>query len=183
VHPRLAELFSYLDTERRALRQTLDAIPEHDRNARPATDRWSVRDILEHLVNVERRVVAAVASAIAQAKDAGLEPEQERSSVVNDADRAKYLDRSRKLSAPPRTHPASSDDAEVLWTALEEVRASLKAAALTGDGLALGRVTQPHPFFGPLSVYEWLALMAGHEARHADQMREVAALVKTPVTE
>ena len=179
MHPRLTELFAYMDAERRALREALDGVAEHERNARPAADRWSVRDIVEHLLIVERRVVGVLATAIAQAKDAGLEAERDDSSVLSAAERAAYIDRSRRISAPPRIHPTGGDDVEVLWRSLEEARASLKAAALTGDGLALGAVTQPHPVFGPLSVYQWLAFMAGHEARHAAQMREVVAHLRS----
>ncbi len=178
MHPRLTELFAYMDAERRALRETLDAVPEHERSARPAADRWSVRDILEHLLIVESRVAGAVATAIAQAKEAGLEPERDESSVLSAAERGRYLDRSRKLSAPARIHPSGADDVEALRGSLEAARASLKAAALTGDGLALGAVTQPHPVFGALTIYQWLAFMAGHEARHTAQMREVVAQLR-----
>lgn len=178
LHPRLSELFDNLDAERRALRETLDGVPEKERNARPSPDRWSVRDILEHLVIVERRIASSIATAIAQAKEAGLEAERDDSPVLSGAERATYLDRSRKLSAPPRIHPSGGDDVEALWASLEEARGSLKAAALTGDGLALGAVTQPHPFFGTLNVYQWLTFVAGHEARHAAQMREVVAQLR-----
>ena len=178
MHPRLAELFEYLDAERRALREVLDGVSEEERNARPGPDRWSVRDIMEHLVLVARRIASSVGTAIAQAREAGLEAERDDSSVLDAAERTRYLDRSHKLSAPPRIHPSGGDDVETLWASLGEVRGSLKQAALAGDGLALGTVTQPHPFFGALNVYQWLAFVAGHEARHADQMREVVAQLR-----
>lgn len=178
MHPRLAELFEYMDAERRELRVTLDGVPERERAVRPADDRWSVRDIMEHLVIVERRVSVVVAKAVAEAKEGGLEAERDDSPVLSASARATYLDRSRKISASPRIHPTGSGDVEALWGALEEARAALKAGASSGDGLALGAVTQPHPVFGPLSIYQWLEFIAGHEARHADQMREVAAQLR-----
>jgi hypothetical protein len=42
------------------------------------------------------------------------------------------------------------------------------------DRLALGTLSMPHPLFGPLSAYHWLAFVGGHEARHAAQIREIA---------
>jgi hypothetical protein len=33
---------------------------------------------------------------------------------------------------------------------------------------------QPHPVFGPMNLHGWIEFVAGHEARHAAQIREVA---------
>jgi len=32
-----------------------------------------------------------------------------------------------------------------------------------------------HPFFGTLTIYQWIELMAAHEGRHTEQIREIAA--------
>ena len=34
----------------------------------------------------------------------------------------------------------------------------------------------PHPLFGPLNLYDWFRLIAYHEIRHAQQIREVAEI-------
>jgi DinB superfamily len=31
----------------------------------------------------------------------------------------------------------------------------------------------PHPFFGSLNVYDWFRMIAHHEARHTQQLREI----------
>ena len=49
------------------------------------------------------------------------------------------------------------------------------AAIARGDGLALSQVEHPHPIFGPLNLYQWVAFVGAHEARHAAQIREVGA--------
>lgn len=175
MHPRLTELFAQLDSERAALRATLDAIPVPLRDRRPAPDRWSVRDVMEHLVIVERRVAETITAAIAQAVAAGLPTDDGDPSVATTVDRARLRDRTRRLEAPARIHPQGSDDVEGLWVGLQAAREALKAGALAGDGLTLAAVTAPHPFFGVLNAYQWLDFVAGHEARHAAQMREVAA--------
>ena len=36
-----------------------------------------------------------------------------------------------------------------------------------------GRVCEP--FFGTMTVYQWVELMAAHEGRHTKQIREIAA--------
>jgi hypothetical protein len=35
-------------------------------------------------------------------------------------------------------------------------------------------VSWPHPRFGPLTGYQWIAFSGAHEARHAAQIREIA---------
>ena len=49
---------------------------------------------------------------------------------------------------------------------------------LAADGLALGAVTAEHRFFGVLTVYQWVELVAAHECRHADQIREIGAALQ-----
>lgn len=51
-------------------------------------------------------------------------------------------------------------------------------AVLAADGLALGAVTAEHRFFGVLTVYQWVELVAAHERRHADQIREIGAALQ-----
>ena len=53
-------------------------------------------------------------------------------------------------------------------------RRDLMAVIVTGDGLALGAVSAPHPALGSFSVYDWIAFVGAHAARHADQIREDA---------
>jgi hypothetical protein len=36
-------------------------------------------------------------------------------------------------------------------------------------------VTAEHHRWGPLTVYQWVEVLANHEARHAEQITEVAA--------
>ena len=38
------------------------------------------------------------------------------------------------------------------------------------DGLALSEVEHTHSFFGTLTVYQWVELVAAHASRHADQI-------------
>ena len=59
--------------------------------------------------------------------------------------------------------------------ALETSRRELLSAVAEGDGLALGTVTYPHPLLGDLNLYQWILFVGQHEARHAGQIREIAA--------
>ena len=86
----------------------------------------------------------------------------------------KIVDRSFKVEAPEEIRPRTDVDAETAWTELEHARAKLRAAFVTGDGLALAEVVQPHPVLGPINIYQWMLFCASHEARHTLQIREIA---------
>src|SRR6476659_6636123 len=49
MHPAISEVLAGLDRSREQLRAAVDAVPEQLRDGRPASDRWSVAHILEHL--------------------------------------------------------------------------------------------------------------------------------------
>lgn len=183
MHPIISELFAYIDSERAALRATLDAIPAAERNIRPAPGRWSVCDVLEHLSIVENGAGRIIARRIAEAKASGLGPETGDTSIIPTLDRPRLIDRKTRIVSPQVVHPAGGADVEATWAALVEARERLKAAVVTGDGLALGRVSHPHPAFGELTIYQWIEFMGAHEARHAAQMREVAAELRGVRTE
>ncbi len=175
MHTRLEEVLNYLDAERSALREAVESVPTELRNQQPGPDRWSVAQVLQHLVIIEKRIGMGMSKWVADAKAAGAGPEVETSSVLNSLDLALIADRSRRRNAPEEVRPNGDLDAASAWTALEQTRAALRAAVLPADGLALGGVIQPHPVLGPINLYQWLLFVGSHETRHTGQVREIAA--------
>jgi hypothetical protein len=175
MHPRLEEVLNYLDTERSALRDAVELVPLALREQSPGTDRWSVGQVLQHLAMIEKRIGLGMTKWVVDARAGGLGPETETSSVMNSLPLQSIADRSQPRSAPAEFRPQGDLDAASAWTALEQTRAALRAGVLAGDGLALGEVIQPHPVLGPINLYQWLLFVGSHEARHAAQVREIAA--------
>jgi len=85
------------------------------------------------------------------------------------------VDRMNKRQAPEPARPTGKVDVTTGWTTLEDTHSRLRAALSGCDGLALSQVTLDHPFFGTMNVYQWVELMAAHEGRHTEQIREIAA--------
>jgi len=175
MHPRIEEVLDYLDTERTALREAVELVPPALRDQSPGTDRWSVAQVLQHLVLIEKRVGRGMTKWVADARAGGTGPETETSSVVNSIPHQAIADRSQTRSAPEEVRPQDDIDAKSAWTALEQSRAALRAAMLEGDGLALSEVVQPHPVLGPINLYQWALFVGSHEVRHTGQVREIAA--------
>jgi uncharacterized damage-inducible protein DinB len=174
MHPRIQEVLEYLDTTRSELGKAVEDVPQTRREERPASDRWSVAEVLEHLVIIEGRVVKMISSRIAAARAEGLGPEMETSPVLDSINRALIIDRSRRVTAPEMVQPQAAGDAASGWAALQQSRSNLRDAVLAGDSLALGEVTQQHPVLGLINLYQWLLFVGAHEARHTAQVREIA---------
>ena len=175
MHPRSEEVVNYLDKTRAELRAAVDSVPSDARNQKPAPDQWSVAEVLDHIAMVHNRVAAAIGKWIAEAQVAGLGSETSSSPLLNTIPTERILDRSHKRQAPETILPRSDVDAETAWSELEQAREKLRAAFLSGDGLALEQVVQPHPVLGPINMYQWTLFNGSHEARHALQIREIGA--------
>jgi hypothetical protein len=175
MHQHLTEVLATLDASRRALRAAMAAVPADARHQRPAPDRWSPVEILEHLSLVEARFSTVVGGKIADALAAGLPPESDGEERLPDRIRTVLANRVNKRTAPELAVPSGRLDEAAAWAAADKARASFRAAVLSADGRALSSVIHEHPFFGPLNVYQWVELIAGHELRHVEQVREAAA--------
>jgi uncharacterized damage-inducible protein DinB len=177
LHPRIREILTCLDVELETLRAAVDAVPPARRGERPAADRWSVAEVLEHLAMVEEVVLKACSRQLDAARAAGLPRETDGSSVLQSLPPERVANREQTLVAPDRLQPKGLD-ASVAWANIESTRARFNDFVRSCDGLALGHVSFPHPAFGPLNLYQWLLFAAGHHARHAAQIREIAAQLR-----
>ena len=179
MHTHLTVVFQRLDAQRAALRSAVDRVPAARRRERPASEKWSVAEVLEHLVLVERRFTDWLGNAIAEACARGLDAEREGRAPLSAEVEALQRDRSKPRTAPPPVMPKGEMDDQAAWDALERARAGLRATVTDADGLALSQVTVSHPTFGVLSVYQWVEFVAVHEGRHTAQIEEIAGQLRS----
>jgi hypothetical protein len=177
VHPFITAVIARLDEARSGLHQAVESVPSPLRSRRPADDRWSVNDVLEHLSLVEQLFTKRMVDALTTAREAGLGPEHAASYDPLPAEiDVMVVDRANKRTAPEPAVPRGLDNDAAL-KAVEASRAALLHVLTRADGLALSEVFTSHPRFGTLSLYQMTELIAGHEKRHTEQVREVAALL------
>lgn len=174
MHPRIEEVINYLDRERTALHDAIERVPEDARDKQPGADRWSVAQVLQHLGLIEKRVGLGMTKWVTDARSTALGAETETSSVMNSVPVQLIIDRSQRRNAPEEVRPPGDIDAKTAWAQLESARATLRAAFLAGDGLALSEVVQPHPVLGPINLYQWMLFVGSHEERHTAQIVEIA---------
>jgi uncharacterized damage-inducible protein DinB len=177
MHPRIAELVNHLDATRAALRLAIESVPPERRPLVPASGGWSANGVLEHLVMAESRIAGLLSKKIADARAAGVGNETETAPIFASLGTETLLDRSVKIEAPEAIQPKEVRDFETVWAALEEARVRFKQVLRDADGFAFREITHPHPVFGPIDGYKWIAFLGSHEARHAAQIREIGALL------
>ncbi|HEX5438301.1 MAG TPA: DinB family protein [Gemmatimonadaceae bacterium] len=178
MHPRIQELLDYLAHHRADLRAAVDSVPADLRDRRPAPERWSVAEVVEHLAIVEGRITDGFIKQVAAARAKGLGPDTETAPVVPALDVAFVLDRTNRLIAAEVARPRGESDSRAAWAALERSRERLRAALVDADGLALGRVRTMHPVLGEMGLYQLIAFVGAHEGRHAAQVREIGGEVE-----
>lgn len=173
MHPRLSEITRYVDTQRSAVLAAAEPLPPARWTERPAADRWSVSEVMEHLHRVERGTARLIGLRAAEARAAGHPVEEEESSLLHCLDGARLTDRSRPITAPERVAPAGGWSRTAALEALASSRAELHAAIGAADGLALQSLRHEHPRLGDIDMYQWILFIGQHEARHAEQLHEI----------
>ena len=173
MNPRINELAEYLDRERADLDRAIASVPPARHNDKPAADVWSVAEVVNHIALTDRRITALLTKIVGEAKAGGALPDGNTSPILPRIDVRRVLDRTAKIRNP-RGDPAADCNVPDGLAGLDAARTDLKALLQQPDLPDLGGVTAPHPAFGPLTGYEWVAFMAAHTRRHADQIREIA---------
>ena len=178
VHPRIAEIISELQASERELIDTVSALTPAQRDAPPTSDQWSVAQNVEHLAVVEDGVGRLVSTLIKQIAETGAR-ETDESSLLRSLDKFSIDVANVRIPAPERVQPRESLPVHESLARLAVARARLIDAYTRASGMALGDASAPHPFAGPLNVYQWGLMSAQHTRRHIVQIR---TLVSSPTT-
>jgi hypothetical protein len=177
MHRRISELVEYVDATRAALLETAATVPADRFAERPAPERWSAAELLEHLARVESGCARVIAKRAAAARESGIPAEHDESSMLGALDGRHVTDRSHKLTAPAIVAPAGGFTRDAALDAIAKSRAEFKRAIADADGLALGEVRHPHVVLGEIDLYQWILFVGQHERRHLAQLEEIAARV------
>ena len=175
MNPRLTELLDFLDATRATVLAAASALPSERWTVRPAPDRWSVAEVFWHLQRVESGVAKLIRKRATEARALGHLAEDADGSQLGALDGRGVTDRTIRIQAPPQVSPTEVPSAEVARQLLIESRVMLRAAITDADGLALARITHPHPVLGEIDLYQWILFVGQHEERHVAQVAEAAA--------
>lgn len=165
-------LISLLDQERANLVSQFERVPVSRRADPPSENVWSAVEIAEHVARVEKGVARLLVTLATVPLTAT--PEELADAQMTAGKIAAVRTRDAKLTAPERTHPTGALAPAMVMEQLTASHAGLRAAFTAATDAVLDGTVYPHPFIGPLTLRAWVALVAHHDARHAQQMADVA---------
>jgi hypothetical protein len=168
-------MMARLTETRDLVRRTVEGLSPAQLQYRPAPDRWSVAENLEHMTLVEQRILAGLVRTLDEPLDAT------KKSALTDEQLFQNFGRvTQPLSAPEPMRPTSRWPLDDLLKEFDAARRRTIEFAATACGKDLRHHFMPHPFFGELDCYQWFILAAGHSARHCHQCAGVKSSAGFP---
>ena len=161
---------AHLERTRVQLIEATKGLSDAQWKFKPAPDRWSVAEALEHIVLTEDMLFEMVSKKVMQAP-AG---KPDRDYRKGDALVLRAIpDRTTRVKAPEALLPASRrSPAESLEDFLESRKRTVEFLKTT-PGLRDHVVDSP--LGAPLDGYQWLLYISAHSERHTKQILEVKA--------
>jgi hypothetical protein len=159
---------TYLAETRESLLRTMRGLSPVQLQYKPAPDRWSVAECLEHIIIVEGFLIARIKAMLQQ-------PADSTTPTMRDDEILQWVvNRETRVKGPERLMPTLRWPHEKLLPEFEAVRnrSTDFAANCTTE---LRHHTFPHPIFGPCDCYQWLLFLGAHSERHRLQAEEVMA--------
>ena len=160
----------YLEQTRDAIVAAAKGLSDAQMKFKPAPDRWSVAETLEHIALAEDFLLQNVTDKIMKSP-AG--PADRDTAKADAMVLAMIPDRSHKAQAPPPLVPTGR------WAPAETLDHFLKSRAQTIAFLESTPDLRQHvadsPLGQPLDAYEWLLFVSAHSERHTKQILEVEA--------
>jgi len=166
---------SYLHATRKQVLDAVDGLTEAQWMFKQADDRWSVAQVLEHIVVTERALLGMV-----QKTASGPASPVPEASKVKDEDIMKMISsREKKVQAPEQLRPTGS-----LGTGASEIEqfkqtrdTTINYVRTTNDDLRAHSGKSP---LGQVDCVQWLLYIGAHSERHLAQILEVKADPKFP---
>jgi hypothetical protein len=140
---------------------------------REKPDRWSIAEIVEHVILFENFITKAITNAMGAEAEPG-----KRASAAGKESAVLGLanSRSTRIMAREPVRPVGKwPDPTVLVGELRQIRARTLAFAAETQA-DLRNHFFPHLTLGDLDCFQWLVVLAQHASRHALQIEEIKAL-------
>jgi uncharacterized damage-inducible protein DinB len=161
----MKDVAAHLENARAELLLVVSGLTNEQARTRPAPDRWSVLECLEHVSFVERKFLGMV-------KESAIGTPAERDAAKEAALETRVVDRSSRRTAPEAVRPTGKHGS--VADALRDFNSARDETLqfASEEGVNLLSRSASHPVLGPMNGVEALLLIAGHGRRHTAQMRE-----------
>lgn len=165
-------LLLYFNQTTKELEKQVAGLSEAQLQFKPAPDKWSISQCLEHIVLSERMIFEMAKAALSKA------PQPERKSEVQMTDdnlKTTLTDRSHKFQAPKELQPTGIyKDSKTALADFLAARQPVIHYITKADAKDLRNHINDYPT-GTVDGYQGLMFIAAHCARHTKQIEEVKA--------
>ncbi len=168
----IADIYSANAMIREGFLACLANVTDAEATALPDGEKWTVRQLVEHVSIVEQNITHLCARLVGAAKaDGNL---SNGNIGVSDETVAKWAaSADAKLEAPERVQPTGNVSiADTLGQLTTNIN-TLAALRVDLETYDMATLKFPHPYFGDLTATEWLVLIGGHERRHTLQIEKL----------
>lgn len=172
MNHKVQEIVTAIEAVRESLYAAVADLSQAQLDFKPAPDRWSISENLNHLNKVERGLPKLYPILLQKLEAAGWKPETE-GSMLGSLDTPLLTDRTTKFQAPERVQPQSGLTKDELLAALQQSRQAVLEAVAPAPEYDLSGVTWPHPALGDINFYQWVLFIGKHEQRHLEQIEEI----------
>jgi hypothetical protein len=163
----LKEGLTHLDRTRAGVVEATKGLSEAQWKFKPGPDRWSVAEVLEHIVVTEEFLLKNTEEVM---KAPGGKADRDYKSIDKLVVTA-IADRTRRAEAPAPVQPTGR------WSPQAALDQFLKARAKTTAFLKSTQGLRDHvadsPLGQPLDAYQWLLFISAHSERHTKQILDV----------
>jgi hypothetical protein len=184
LQQQLAEIVQSLESAQSHLRRLTDKLPEADWNRKPAANRWSAAECVEHLNLTARAYVPLLRDAVAGAGEVrhSLRKHYRHdpigwflSAMFGPLRRLGKFKVGRVKTTPAFVPKPGRSRTEIL-SDFVRFQAELISLVRAADGLPIDDVKIVSPFGGRMrySAYSALVVVSRHEHRHLEQAEEAA---------
>jgi len=167
-----AKAIEYLEKTRAGVLAATKGLSEAQWNFKPATNRWSVAEVTEHIAAAEDFLMDIVHKQVMTAPP---RPAGEDAKAIDDFVLKAIPDRSVKAQAPEPLEPNNRFGSPV-----NSLKHFQESRAKTIEFLKDTKDLRQHAFQSPplgknLDGYQWVLFIAAHSERHTKQIEEVKA--------
>jgi hypothetical protein len=170
------EGLAQLDRTRNGVVEAVKGLSEAQWRFKPAPERWSVAEILEHLALAEDMLLAHISKKVMQAPAGNADRDYK---AIDELVLKAIADRTQRVQAPESMVPTGR------WPPQESLDRFLKRRERTAEFLRTTPGLRDHvvdsPLGQPMDAFQYLLFIAAHSERHTKQILEVKADPGFPV--
>ena len=165
-----------LTRSRQALLEAVEGVSETQARWKPAPDRWSILEYVEHLAVSDDELVAMIRRSLKTPAQPETEEERKgREQKIRETPMPRGVNRAPEALKPGGQFKSLADAMDAFMAARAR---TLDFALTTQDDLRSH--FSPHTVLGPLDGYQWLTGNAHHAETHAAHIREIREMEGFP---